>query len=757
MYREMNEKRTEKQLKRIIRTVIGAGILLLTGGVIFAAILVDMMDHSVAKQLQEETEGYCKRLYDQIHSDFQVIDTVASVIGSSGLAERTDFPELLDLANYKNDFLTMIYMDDSGTLAAAVLDQGVTEKDISGVSEEAQKVLLEAMEGNQSISRIIQGALSKEEVIIYGTPVYDGNEIVGALAASSRIDIFREILSADVSAGGTGYVNMIDLDGNYVVRSGKDDISGQLTNVFSSPYFDEADTQAAKQQLQDTGKFEFSFSYNGERYKGLIQSVGIHEWCLFSVINTRMGSREIYVLIRAAGVLLGMMLFLMLGLLSYGCRLVWKNGIKLRQIAYYDSLTGACNMLCFRQNVEENLRTDRKYSILALNVYQFKFINEIYGREQGDRVLRFIKDQIEKNLEPGEIFCRETADIFYIYTTETDKERLEKRLKILMDSVTRVASDAKGDYQLLLCCGAAVVEENEKSQTLDEIMTHVMLALERAKEVHQNNVMFFDKELHQKEILGNYVESHMNQALEDREFQLYLQPKISLNSGKTAGAEALVRWFKSDGGMIYPDQFIPLFEANGFCVQFDMYMVESVCRKLREWIDQGAEPFPVSVNQSKRTFYEKDYISWLIKITDKYRIPAELITLEILEGFAFENVEEVNRKIEGLQEKGFRVSLDDFGSEYSSMNTLGKIRINELKLDRWFLKDVAEGKKNVKVIMEQIIELAHKLNIPTVVEGVETLEDHDMIRELHCDYGQGYYYSRPVSADEFFASWLNQE
>ena len=145
------------------------------------------------------------------------------------------------------------------------------------------------------------------------------------------------------------------------------------------------------------------------------------------------------------------------------------------------------------------------------------------------------------------------------------------------------------------------------------------------------------------------------------------------------------------------------------------------------------------------------------EIVEKYQIPAELITLEILEGFAFKNVEEVNRKIEELQERGFRVSLDDFGSEYSSLNTLGKIRINELKLDRWFLQEAAEGKNgNARLIMEQIVQLAHKLNIPTVVEGVETLEDHEMIKELQCDYGQGYYYSRPISAEEFSARYLQQ-
>ena len=691
MYRSVNEERMEKQLKRIVRTVIWAGILLLVGSVLFAMILSDATDRAAAYQLHARTEEYSSRLYEQIDSDYQIMDTFASIIGSSGITDREDFPELLDQANYENDFLTMTYMDVSGDLAAAVLDQEVTQNNIQGIQEEARAVLQEAIEGRRGISRFFRGDLTKEDIIVYGTPVYQEERVVGALAASGRIDIFREILEEGAALEGSGFVDMIDMDGNYMTRSGNDNISAELTNVFSAPYFAEDEAAEMKAELQEKGRLEFSFRYGGEKYRGLIEAVGIHDWCLFSVLNTRMGSREIYMMNRAAGVLFGVIFLLMLGLLAYG---------------------------------------------------QFKFINEIYGREQGDRLLRFIKEQIRERTKPGEFFCRETADIFYLYTTETDRDVLEKRLTELMDGITGKAAGIRGDYQLLMCCGAAIASEGETAQTLDETMTHVMLALTRAKDVHQNNVWFFDRELHRSEIMGNYVEAHMHQALEEREFQLYLQPKVELATQK--------------GLMIYPDQFIPLFEANGFCVQLDMYMVDAVCRKLREWMDQGLEPFPISVNQSKRAFYETDYLARLTEIAEKYQVPPELITLEILEGFTFENVDEVNRKIEELQKKGFRVSLDDFGSEYSSMNTLGKIRINELKLDRWFLKDVAAGKKNVKVIMEQIIELAHKLHISTVVEGVETLQDHDMIRELRCDYGQGYYYRRPISADEFFDIYLDR-
>ena len=238
---------------------------------------------------------------------------------------------------------------------------------------------------------------------------------------------------------------------------------------------------------------------------------------------------------------------------------------------------------------------------------------------------------------------------------------------------------------------------------------------------------------------------------------MFLQPKINLKTGKLGGAEALVRWLKKDGDMIYPNQFIPLFESNGFCARLDMYMVEQVCRRIRKWIDEGIEPIPISVNQSKLLFYEEDYVESLCRLIEKYRIPARLITLEILEGLAIGNVEELNNRISSLQEKGFRISMDDFGSGYSSFNTLGKLKIDELKLDRVFLIEITNEKENrQRIIMEQVVDLTKRLKISTVVEGVETRENEVLIQSFGCDYGQGYYYSRPVSADEFEEKFLKK-
>ena len=211
-------------------------------------------------------------------------------------------------------------------------------------------------------------------------------------------------------------------------------------------------------------------------------------------------------------------------------------------------------------------------------------------------------------------------------------------------------------------------------------------------------------------------------------------------------------WFagrQATGVPYIPNQFIPLFERNGFCVELDLYMVEQACRHLRAWMDRGLSPVPISVNQSKLLFFQADYVSRLTQLLETYQISPTLIILEILEGLALENVEELNAKISQLQAIGFRVSLDDFGSGYSSLNTVGKLQIDEIKLDRAFLLDAADRKGRVRLIMEETVRMAQRLGISTVAEGVETPEDEQLVRSIGCDVGQGYLYSRPLAAGDF--------
>ena len=340
----------------------------------------------------------------------------------------------------------------------------------------------------------------------------------------------------------------------------------------------------------------------------------------------------------------------------------------------------------------------------------------------------------------------------------TDPEQAAARLRSIMDEACAAAlQDANSDYHVLLYAGMVAAPQCAASGKVDDVLTHAMFALERAKGASCNTVWTYDTELHKKEEVANFVESHMHQALQNGEFRMYLQPKIDLTSGRLGGAEALVRWTTGTGRMLYPDQFIPLFEQNGFSVSLDLYMVECACKQLRAWLDQGIQPVPLSVNQSKLLFFEADYIQNLERLIERYQVPASWITLEILEGLALENAGELNARISQLQAIGFRISMDDFGSGYSSLNTLNSLQIDELKLDRGFLMEAADkNDPRSRIIMEQVVRMAKQLGISVVVEGVETRENEALIQSLGCDFGQGYYYSRPITVEEFTARYWGE-
>lgn len=457
--------------------------------------------------------------------------------------------------------------------------------------------------------------------------------------------------------------------------------------------------------------------------------------------------------IAAAG--LAAALFLLGLWMAFSFALFRRDMGRLCRLALYDRLTGAYYFSGFRREAAEASEKNGNCTLVSLNIHQFKFINEIFGKEQGDRVLKAAADIISGALCVNEIFCRESADFFYLFLRETDRDRVRQRLTEIMNRISRYGENT--GCPILLYCGAVISDVEGERYDLEQMLTHVMFALAKAKETHQNNVWFFDSVLHEKERLDHYVESHMYQALRDGEFALWLQVKRDLKNGKAAGAEALVRWETGDGTMLRPDQFIPLFEQNGFCTKLDMYMVEKVCAYIRSWMEQGYEPLPVSVNQSKAALYQADYVRKVSDTADRYGIPAEVLTLEILEGAALENAEEFDRTVCELREKGFQVSMDDFGSGYSSLNTLGSLHIDEVKLDRGFLREVSSGaNERMRLVMEQIIALCKKLHIRTVVEGVETAEDDRMIRGWGCETGQGYYYGKPVCAEEFTKQYLEK-
>ena len=754
----MSEKQLMRRLRKITAVVVVISILLFLGGGFITSSLGRVQKDTMTTQMISEAEEYKANVLRKIKMDQQTLQTLASFFRFSNTISMIDtdaFANGLYESNRHNSFIQMGYFTEDGDGIRVTVDREIKKNvRMEDLEEELQASIGEAWQGESAVSRVYEDARTGEKVFSYAVPVYQGDEITGVLTAKDSIEAFEDILDDKTAMNGYGYVHMIGKEGKFLIRSKNKVVNRRVESIFDGNYITEAEKEKIREAIDNDESVFSKFRYQGTAYQIYLNPIGLNGWYLFCVDTMQGVNAPIYQMINVTRAIFIGVLCLSVFLLIYGYRMLRKNHKQLIELAYYDSLTGAYNTVRFMQEMKDALSGPEKYSVCVLNIHQFKFINEIFGRAQGDKLLCHISQVLKESVNLGEYFCRDTGDFFWIVLKGQDEEATGRRLYKMMEKISSFSLSRHHNYQIMLYCGVAVRRDNSSPEMM---MTHAMFALQTAKGTDRNNVWFYDVELHKQETLQNYIESHMHQALKDKEFRMFLQPKMDMRTGKLGGAEALVRWIPKDGTIIYPNQFIPLFESNGFCSSLDMYMVENVCRKIREWIDAGITPVPISVNQSKILFYEEDYVENLCAVLERYRIPGDLITLEILEGLAAGNIDELNEKIDQLKEKGFRISMDDFGSGYSSFNTLGKLHIDELKMDRVFLSAIT-GKEDErqKIIMAQVVDLAKKLRISTVAEGVETKENETLIRTLGCGYGQGYYYSRPIDEDEFDRKYMEK-
>ncbi len=757
----MNEQALKKRLNHLTIAVVIISALILAGGGIASYYLRGMLQNTLTGQMESEVQQYKINIRRQIQADFQTLNTLSSFLQFGNMSTEAFVEGLVTSKQYHN-FDRMGYFQTSGTGIRVTIDSKVERNaGIDELNENVQAVVKDAWKGKSGISRIYQPLDDGKAAYAYAVPVYSGQEVAGALTAGVSMDTVTEILQDQSLLKGKGYIHLISDSGEVLVRSEDRVIEKELDTIYEDEFIEPDEQQKIKKALAAGKSCQSEFTYDDVTYQIFLEPLEINGWYLFCVQTARSVNGEVYHMMESTRVVTIVVLLILLFMIIYGYRLIYRSNQSLIKSAYYDPLTGAYNRNKFEQEASKVIEKTPEYSLAAMNIRQFKFINEIFGSQQADHLLCYIKEVIAGHVREGEYFCRGTDDMFYILLRDTDREIIRERLEEMIGEISLHAISVNRDYQILMYCGIVIgTDVSDVRPTVQKSMTHVRFALDTARKSLKKYIWFYDTSLHEDEKLQNYVESHMRQAMENEEFQMYLQPKVDLRTGRISGAEALVRWIPGSGKMIYPGQFIPIFEENGFCVQLDLYMVEKVCRQIRTWMDQGSDPVPLSVNQSKLLFYESDYTDKLKALLEKYQIPARLITLEILEGLAMENIEELNEKIVRLKEIGFQISMDDFGSGYSSLNTLASLKIDELKIDRGFLLRLQDAKEDYRrqvIIMDEVVKLTKKLKIRTVVEGVETEENEKLVQKLDCDYGQGYYYGRPVSAEEFTEKYISME
>lgn len=424
---------------------------------------------------------------------------------------------------------------------------------------------------------------------------------------------------------------------------------------------------------------------------------------------------------------------------------------RLEQLAFVDPVTSGRNRTSFEIDAGGAVRAalPGTYVLVWLDIQKFKLVNDLFGVEMGDRVLRHCYETVEAHLENGEYVARLAADGFNLLLRAAGEKELEARLNRIAEDANNFEPFRERNY--LLSFSAGIYPIDDPTLPLIKIQDRANIARKKSGGAEEHclcTCLFYSERDRLRSLREKEMENRMHDALERGEFVVYLQPKQSLKKAVIAGAEALVRW-RAPEGLIPPNDFIPLFEQNGFIVDLDLHVFEKVCAMLRKWLDNGVTPVPVSVNMSRAHLVDPQFLERYENIRRAYDVPPELLEIELTESLVFENPHLLVQFIERIRAHGYHCSIDDFGSGYSSLNLLKDMNVNVLKLDRVFFASQEADNARERTVIVSVIDLAKKLSMGTVAEGVETPRQVEFLQQADCDMVQGYVFSRPVPLAEF--------
>lgn len=413
-------------------------------------------------------------------------------------------------------------------------------------------------------------------------------------------------------------------------------------------------------------------------------------------------------------------------------------------------LTGLYGNLAFFKKVDEYLKSaeERNYCFVAIDIEHFRLFNKIYGREAGDELLIYIAECLRRIEQShggiggylgGDNFCLLMPDEFGL-------------VRELKHDIIKGINQWSKTVGFLPAIGVYSIADAEVSALV--MYDRATLALSQVAGNYTKRIRRYDASMEERLEEEINLLSDIQRALENDEFTFYAQPQCDISDGRIVGAEALVRWNHEKKGLIPPGIFIPVLEKNGLIAELDRYVWRKVCEWLRNWIDRGYRPVPISINISRLDIFSMDVPVYLTGLIEEYHLPPELIKAEITESAYTESNDRIGKAVRDLRIAGFRVMMDDFGSGYSSLNMLKEVAVDVLKLDMRFLdiKD-REQEKGINII-ESVVNMAHVMGLPIVVEGVETKNQEQLLLDLGCRYSQGYYYYKPLSIpqlEELFA------
>lgn len=413
-----------------------------------------------------------------------------------------------------------------------------------------------------------------------------------------------------------------------------------------------------------------------------------------------------------------------------------------------DSLTGALNLHGFQEAVGDimSMGEIQNYSVVLLNFKNFKYINQKVTTDNGDIILHKYSMMVQGFLEKQGYIARLGSDNFLVLCP---KSRLKDFINFI-ENITISVNNRGNVEDIKINVRAGIYETNDET-TFGDIMSNSAVALETARHSRNKDIIFFEQEMLEKAIHDKSISNMFMDSLAKNEFKVYYQPKVDLTTNTLCGCEALSRWYAQR--LITPAEFIPILEAEGTIKNLDFYVLEVVCKNIREWMDKGIEPVLISTNFSKLHLSDENFENHIISVLQKYNVPSKYLELELTELSDYQYFDRLVRFVNTMKEAGFKISLDDFGTGFSSMSLVRNINPDVIKLDKSLIDNVAAGDskkaRTDRVISSSIINMAHELGIKVIAEGVETKEQAEFLLANECHMAQGWLFDKALEHDEF--------
>lgn len=598
--------------------------------------------------------------------------------------------------------------------------------------------------------------VSNNQVNIYSkTFTLKGEEKV-LMATINTADYQKILLRRLFEKGGTYLINnngtvLIDSFNN--IKESNANIYDYIKNKYTPT------TDKEKQKIDEMAKAiknkktgTFDAKLGEDTYFIHYEKVSINDWY---VVTTAADDTIASELIRLVVISLALCLFVNLVIITITIYIDFSNqkqNRKLYKVAYIDPVTTLGNEAFFKENGAIYLQkhANQKEYVVTLDISKFKALNNRYGYEFCNEILKALGKKLIKLLPADNLTCRISNDIFA--TIFTYKEPISDLLKKIHQELSYVV--VKGtSIHLNLALGA--YEITPQDSDIHKILDKSYMARAQIKGQYHSNYYLFDEKLEKKLMSEQEIEACMEEALKKKEFTVIYQPKTYTANEKMSGAEALIRWYK-EGEMIPPGKFIPLFEKNKFILKLDLYIFEQVCKDLANWREKYDYMPTVSINVSKEHFAEENFIDKYVEICKKYNIETSCLDLEITESATADANVDILKVLNYIKSKGFMISIDDFGTGYSSLSMLQNMPIDMIKIDKVFV-DEADLKTDDNMI-NYILFMAKRLGIKkTIVEGIETKEQMEFVKRIGSDIIQGYYYSKPITKEEFEKYFLKNK